>query len=294
MDYSAFVELARQFLPESEFKLESLTLFEPTTDLQTLVRYLNSVTWKLEIAAYHVSEALQAIPGILPKNEPDQRTAAFAMQFAMMSGHDEGDAMAIAQRETEAHAIAAAQALHSIPDILAHALYLAFRLDMIRPMRECDRTSGNVVRALKAASILSVSAAVEEMLTSEIFKYLRAFVNTTKHRSLIDYRFHISVVDLEDFGLSFSAFVYEDRHGVAEGWPSKTAKEFLEQSLSFVSVSVDAIIATAESLLVSYAALWETMMYGRSSRPAIAKMCKVDGPKGTSPHILDRRAARVS
>src|SRR6516225_6034497 len=131
MDYRAFIELAGQFLPASEFKLESLSLFEPKNDLQTLSRYLNSVTWKLEIADYHVSEALEAIPRVLPKDEPDKRTAAWAMQFALMSGHEEGDAMAIAQRETEAHAIAAAQALHSVPDILAHALYLAFRLDTL-------------------------------------------------------------------------------------------------------------------------------------------------------------------
>jgi hypothetical protein len=286
MDYRAFIELAGQFLPASEFKLESLSLFEPKNDLQTLSRYLNSVTWKLEIADYHVSEALEAIPRVLPKDEPDKRTAAWAMQFALMSGHEEGDAMAIAQRETEAHAIAAAQALHSVPDILAHALYLAFRLDTLRSMRECDRTVGSIVRALKNASILSVGAAVEELITSDIFKYLRVFVNTTKHRSLIDYRFHSSLEDLEDFGLSFSAFIYEDRSGVVEGWSSKTVKESLEQSFSFMSVSVDAIIATAESVLISCATLWETMMSGSSSRPVSPKMFKVDGPKGTPPHIL--------
>lgn len=67
---------------------------------------------KLEIADYHVSEALEAIPRVLPKDNRDKRTAAWAMQFALMSGLEEGDAMAIAQRETEAHAIAAAQALN--------------------------------------------------------------------------------------------------------------------------------------------------------------------------------------
>jgi hypothetical protein len=38
-------------------------------------------------------------PRVLPKDDRDKRTAAWAMQFALMSGHEEGDAMAIAQRE---------------------------------------------------------------------------------------------------------------------------------------------------------------------------------------------------
>ena len=286
MDYSAFVELASQFLPASEFEFGSLSLVEAKTDLQTLSRYVNSVTWKLEIAAYHITEALEAIPRILPKDATDKRKAAFGLQWALMSDHDEGDAMAIAQRQTEAHTIAAAQAIHSVPDILAQALYLAFRLDTIRPMRECDRTMTSVVRALKSASIGSVSAPVEELLTSDIFKYLRAFVNTTKHRSLIDYSFHMSVEDSEDFGLSIFPFVYQDRSGVVEGWPSRTVRQFLDESWSFISVSVDAIITTAQSVLDSFAALWETMISGRSLRPVSSTVCKVVGPKGTSPHIL--------
>ncbi|MGO9060090.1 MAG: hypothetical protein ACLQU2_22325 [Candidatus Binataceae bacterium] len=252
-DYSTLIQLASHFLPESEFNLESLTLFEAKNDLQALSTYLNSVRWKLEIAAYHVSEALASIPRVLPKDEPDSQAAAFRLHWAMMSGHDEGHAMGIAQRETEAHAIAAAQAIHSVPDLLAQALYLAFRLDTMKPMRESGRTVNRVVRALKEASIISVSWGVEQLLSSEMFKYLRAFVNTTKHRSLINYRFQWSVVNSDDFGLAISGFRYEDREGTVQVWPSKTVKEFLEDSWSFMEAAVDAIIKTSESQLASFA-----------------------------------------
>ena len=251
-DYSTLVQLASHFLPESEFNLESLTLFEAKNDLQTLSTYLNSVHWKLEIAAYHVSEALASIPRVLPKDEPN-RQAAFRLHWAMMSGHDEGRAMGTAQRETEAHAIAAAQAIHSVADILAQALYLAFRLDTIKPMRASERTVNSVLRALREASIISVSRGVEKLLSSEMFKYLRAFANTTKHRTLIKYAFQWSVVNSDDFGLAISAFRYEDRNGGVEVWPSKTVKEFLEDSWSFMAAAVDAIIKTSESQLASFA-----------------------------------------
>jgi hypothetical protein len=87
------VELESQFLPRSEFKVESLSLFEAKDDLQTLGKYLLSVRWKLVLAGYHMSEALAAVPSAIPKDEPDKKLAAFAMHWNLMHGHDEGEPM---------------------------------------------------------------------------------------------------------------------------------------------------------------------------------------------------------
>lgn len=247
------VQLASQFLPRSEFKLESLTLFDRKDDLQTLSKYLESVWWKIEIAHYHTSRGLAAISNVIPDSQSDKRTAAFAMHVSLMSGHDEGEPMAFAQLETEAHTIAAAQALHSVVDILSQAMYLAFRLDLANPMPERQRTTGSVISTLEKSGLKTVSGALKDLVNSETFRYLAAFVNTTKHRSLIDSHFRLSFEDPEDFGFSISAFRFEDRGGAVEIWPSKTVKEFLNDTESFISAAVDAILKTSESLLASFA-----------------------------------------
>jgi len=235
------------------FKVEQLTLFEAKDDLQTLQKYLYSVRWKLGLAGYHMSEALAAIPSAIPEGEPDKHLAAFAMHWNLMPGHEEDNPMELAQLKTEAHTIAAAQALHSVPDILMQALYLAFRLDLKKPMREGQRTAGSVIRAFEETGLSAVSKALKKLVNSETYRYLRALVNVTKHRRLIDYHFYTSLVDLEDFGLSISAFRYEDQSGAVECWPSKSVKEFLTDSLSFLWAAVDAVLKTAESLLASFA-----------------------------------------
>ncbi len=248
-------QLASQFFPPIEFNIESLTLFEPKNDIQTLSTYLNSVYWKLGLADYHVSKALSAIPSVIPNDEPNKGSAASAIHMALMRGHhdEEVDRMEIAMLETEAHGIAAAQALDSVPDILSQALYLALRLDLKKPMLEGLRTVQSVTQALEDAALNSVSTGLKELVNSETFEYLRAFVNTTKHRSLIDNLFHRSLVDSEDYGLTICAFRYEERSGKVKGWPSKTFKEFLEYTAVYMSAAVGAILRTAEGLLASFA-----------------------------------------
>jgi hypothetical protein len=78
-------------------------------------------------------------------------------------------------------------------------------------------------------------------------------VNTTKHRSLIDNHFRMSIEDSDDFGLTISAFRFEGRRGEIKVWPYKTFKEFLDHTTVFLSAAVDAILETAESLLASFA-----------------------------------------
>jgi hypothetical protein len=247
------VQLASHFLPPSEFKIESLTLFEAKDDLQTLRKYLDSVYWKLRLAHYHASKALSAIPSAISDDEPDKQAAAFVMHVALMSGQDEGDPLGIAMIEAEAHAIAAAQAMDSVPDILSQVLYLAFRLDLGRPMREGLRTAQSVTQAFEAVSLNSVSWGLKELVSSETFEYLHAFVNITKHRSLIDKHFRWSIEDPDDLGLAIVAFRYEERNGKIKGWPSKTFKEFLEYTSAFMLEAENAILKTAESLLTSFA-----------------------------------------
>jgi hypothetical protein len=50
---------------------------------------------------------------------------------------------------TEAHAIAAAQALHSVIDILVDVIYIALRLNEIRAIPERYRTPQEVARLVK-------------------------------------------------------------------------------------------------------------------------------------------------
>jgi hypothetical protein len=148
---------------------------------------VRSVSWKLDIAQYHTAEALSAIPKSLPE-VPDKRRLATHLALLDMSGWEEAKPFSEAQFTCEAHAIAAAQALHSVADILSHVIYLGLGLEATStPLSVGERNLSSVLRNLKKSGVApKVTDALTHLTASDRFRYLRAYVNTTKHVSLVD------------------------------------------------------------------------------------------------------------
>jgi hypothetical protein len=219
---------------------------ESKDDFLSLQSSALSVPWKLGLAQYHAAQSITAIPSILPSNASNRSSAAAVLSLAAMSGSEEGEPFEFAVLMTEAHAIAAAQALHSIIDILADVIYIALRLNEKGSIPERRRNLHNVSQLAKDKQL---SAESETILASKVFRYLTAYVNTTKHRRLVNHRFTEELVEPKRFGLRFLPFRYEFSDNDVKMFPSEWVDEFLKESLSFVSEAATKIGSRLETLL---------------------------------------------
>ncbi|MBA7632124.1 hypothetical protein ES703_39666 [subsurface metagenome] len=94
-----------------------------------------------------------------------------------------------AQFASEAHAEAAAQTLHSMADILAQIINKAVLYD---GFPEDKVTLYRIVGKLKKQdSAHKIVAAIDKFRNSAEFRYIDAFVNTIKHRRLLDRSYHL-------------------------------------------------------------------------------------------------------
>lgn len=198
---------------------------------------IQAIWWKLEIAEYHIDESDSAIPRSLPETQ-DKAQAAGVMVLRHMSGDPGAEIFGHAQFLSEAHAIAAAQALHSIADISAALVYLALQLDQgAMRLPEYKWSVWSVIRAMEASGVLpDLITLMKDAANSESYRYLRAYVNTTKHVSLVDRNFTLGIAgpDQNRFGLHLAHFTYVDARGT-EQWPGRWLEDFLHGSHTHMS-----------------------------------------------------------
>ncbi len=168
---------------------------------------IQSFGWKHYIASYHKEEAerifreaLESVPN-QDGRYGDARSVLHAM-FASWLPDQDTVPFKLAKVQTEAHTIAAAQSIHSMGDILANACYWAMRLDQSHPEVDLKRLTLRCIQkcAQTSADFSHLNQPINVLLDSREWKYLNAFVNRTKHVSLV-------------FGLLQASFD-EDRGGI--------------------------------------------------------------------------------
>jgi len=159
----------------------------------------NALQWKLWRADYHAERA-QAV-----WSELDQIVKA---KGAIEVGGQEWQKAEFASTaETEA----AAQALHSMADILAQIVNKAV---LKTPLSEAQVSLGKVCEELKRRNCAPIIVSkIESLQNSKEFEYLNAFVNTIKHRHLLDtdYRAEFGNGTRNEEGIRFKAFTYKGR-----------------------------------------------------------------------------------
>lgn len=220
--------------------LELARRLYPWDQVVALHRSISSAGWKLMIADYHAFEARVSIRKGVPHALDKRQAAAYLAMLDLAGSEDAEDSPRFreAQFICEAHVIAAAQALHSVADILANAVYAGLDLAS-NPKTALPAERRNLYTVLgvlrKSAQSPPVAEPMSRFETSRTFQYLRAYVNTTKHISLIDRSFWVSLgeEDPEGYGMAIRPFRYESR-GIVEEWPPKSIDEFLRESQTFV------------------------------------------------------------
>lgn len=179
---------------------------------------LLSVRWKFLLCQYHVAESNRILSEPFTWDEDRQVAEAVGKILMQAAGTNEGREFAKASFCAEAHAIAFAQSLHSTADTLAQILCISLRLSLKK------RNLHSAVQYLCGNGIAHrVAVAATTFQNSDEFRYLRAYVNTTKHISLVPSSYSVGLIPgQERHGLKVAAFDYDRRH-----WPEKWISDFM-------------------------------------------------------------------
>jgi len=89
--------------------------------------------------------------------------------------------------KTSAHIVAMIQALHSVPDLFAHALYFSLDLNHKHGLHQ-DKISALAVAELlqRKASTASLGEMLRDLRAADTAKHVAALANSAKHRSIIE------------------------------------------------------------------------------------------------------------
>ena len=130
--------------------------------------------------------------------------------FASSSQQVDGVPFELSKVQVEANAIAAAQAVHSMGDILANACYWAMRLDLLRPEVALEKLTLRCIRKCShsSATFTHLCKPISDLFDLEERKYLNAFVNRSKHVSLV-FGFLQASFDEGKGGIRLKSFDYK-------------------------------------------------------------------------------------
>ena len=168
--------------------------------LKKLIRPLSSVSWKLMLAYYHADESKRLYRSYFSEESiegtVEELVHVVGQVLKAASGSEEADKFKEAGILSEAHLIAYAQSLHSIADILAKVIYHGINLEnnLTKPIPAYKQNLHEVNEGMRKEKFaLDVVKAIDALKQSPEFLYLEAYVNTTKHYSLIDVIHQISL-----------------------------------------------------------------------------------------------------
>ena len=134
-----------------------------------------------------------------------------------------------AKFQAEAHTIASAQAMHSLCDILSIIVYWSFQLDTVSNapllnklnLFSVNRSLNNLQQYSKTSNMIRTATSSSE------FEYLAAYVNTTKHNSLVSSSLSVSFDADNKNGMRIKEFSCPDFSGNINNYGSKWSHDLL-------------------------------------------------------------------
>ena len=181
---------------------------------------INSIVHRQTYARFHYQESKQIMAEAL--NGRDERS--ILIDLILGADRDAQNEFAYRRKCAEAHCLAFLQSLHSVSDILAHAIYFALGLNL----HKATRLPPKRVYLHKVVALLppgEVSTRLQELIDHEDYRYLADIVNHSKHRSVVQTPYSVDATgcDTQPHGLKFAAFIYDDR-----AYPARWADPFME------------------------------------------------------------------
>lgn len=194
---------------------------------------LKSIVHRQIYARFHFQESKRILGEVLEGR--DQQAVLCDLIF----GADPDAYYEFANRrlQAEAHIVALLQSLHSLSDILAHAIYFALGLNldkatMLPPKRVY------LHRVLQLVPLGNMRDLLHALIEHENYQYLSDIVNHSKHRSVVQTPYSVDTTgcDTIPHGLKLDAFVYDDR-----AYPARWSEPFLESEYNRQSALITRI-----------------------------------------------------
>lgn len=185
---------------------------------------LRSLGRNASIFRYHMATARDALKGIVDEEHPN-----IPENIRLIFGDsDKSDEFNFARLVSEAHLIGCLHTARAMWDHFAQLLNLVV-LDSLIPIYECD-----ISKILKRLPECELQIHISSTLSSHWYKYVAAFVNTSKHRQLIEHSFSTSI-EANRAGVKVGAFSY---HGI--DFPAYWGTEALEGAIEVKNRVIEA------------------------------------------------------
>ncbi|PKM17171.1 MAG: hypothetical protein CVV11_20615 [Gammaproteobacteria bacterium HGW-Gammaproteobacteria-15] len=146
------------------------------------IEYLDSVIRTIDIFEFHKDEAFSVLSTL------DSVAPEMAMKLVFSMGSEKND-LENKVISVQAHLHAALQNVRSMYDILAQLLNALLVHDPI-PIHLCD-----ICKVFKALPNGNVRSELEKILASFEYQYVNSFVNTIKHRNLVQFNRHLDLLE---------------------------------------------------------------------------------------------------
>lgn len=190
-----------------------------------ITNFIESISRTIEIYEYHKFEALSLIQAI----ESNSGSQAFKLIM------DQNQELYYKQLAVQAHIQSAIHNARSLYDLTAQ-LFNAILIE------EKYRLRINKCSIQDVAVMLcnpELKAMIEQVISTESYKYVNGFVNTIKHRNLVKLNSAAYFDPFKNMSISFDAFSFNKVQ-----YPSRSAKDALQVSLDVKNN----IISIGESL----------------------------------------------
>lgn len=192
-------------------------------DPDQVIDLVESIGRSIRIFRYHMATARDAMKGIVNETEP-QGSENFML---ILGDSDRRGEFEFATIVSEAHIIGCLHTARGLWDLFAQ-LVNALVLAEPFPVSACD-----ITRVAKRLPSGPLKERVDVLLASHWYKYLAAFINTTKHRQLITHRMTISMEE-DRAGIQIGAFTYD-----SDNFKSYWAIEVLEGAIEVENAIVE-------------------------------------------------------
>jgi hypothetical protein len=208
--------------------------------VQLLSPCLNSIVDRKFYARFHFQEGMRLLQDFLQSGEHDESSL---MRLMLSIGEEPSDEFHMRRRKAEAHVVACMESLHSLSDILGHAIYFSTGQNLdgktrLNPRKVSIQAIRPTLQALPNAAELG--ALTNKLTEHPDYKYLADIVNHSKHRSVVGTAFTVSFIEHAEqrYGLELRAFEYEGRVYSKRWTEPVLEKEYGRQSTLVIKIGV--------------------------------------------------------
>jgi len=189
-------------------------IYDSLESSQRLLEVVDAIARYDWIFQYHFITARDAMKGIIHNDAPNN-IKNIEFLFGL---HKQQAEFNQANLISEAHILGCIHCVRSMYDIFSHLVNKLIinendRLDI----GDCD-----IKRIENVLASSDLKTKLGQLLSSHWFRYIDAFVNTAKHRGLVQHKFQVSFIN-EDSGIRLAPFEYRRRE-----FPSYSVDELLK------------------------------------------------------------------